>query len=433
LNEDTLSSKFLDDLQREAFGYFVRSATPLNGLIADTSQAGSPASIAAVGFALSAYPVAVERGFITRADAIKRTLATLRFFHGSARDASRDATGHRGFYYHFLDMNTGKRVWNCELSTIDTALLLAGMLTAAQYFSGDGVDEKEIGELAEILYARADWNWARNGGDSVTLGWKPKSGFLRYRWQGYSEALILYLLGLGSPTHPLPPDSYRRWTDTYDWRRVGSQEYLHAGPLFIHQFPHIWVDFRDIQDEFMRGKGSDYFENSRRATHAQRQYGIENPRGFAGYGENCWGITASHGPGPASYKIKGTQRRFFAYRARGAPDGPDDGTISPWAVAASLPFAPEIVSTALRYFVSRETDGHRPMASFNATIAERSSRPAAWVSPTDFGINRGPVVLMLENHRTGLVWNLMRRNRHLVTSLRRAGFSGGWLGEGARS
>jgi hypothetical protein len=421
----------MNALQREAFEYFVHQVNPLNGLIADKTQPGSPASIAAVGFALSAYPVGIERGFMTRAEGMRRTLVTLRFFHGSAQSASPDATGYKGFYYHFLDMITGRRVWKCELSTIDTALLLAGMLTAAEYFSGDGVEEAEIRDLADVLYRRADWNWARNGEATVTHGWKPRSGFLRWRWQGYSEALILYLLGLGSPTHSLPVESYERWTATYDWRIFHGHEYLHAGPLFIHQFSHIWIDFRGIQDEYMRGKHSDYFENSRRATLIQQQYALANPANFAGYGENLWGISASDGPGPATYSIKGTKRRFFGYEARGAPEGPDDGSLAPWAVAASLPFAPEIVLPALRNFESlklRENDPRGFKATINATIGERSVPTSIWVSPCHFGINQGPVVLMLENHRTGLLWSLMRKNPHLKRGLRRARFAGGWLG-----
>ncbi len=425
-----LSADFLDHLQREAFDYFVHEANPLNGLIADKTATGSPASIAAVGFALTAYPVGVERGFITRADAIHRTLTTLRFFHQSVQSGDVDATGYKGFYYHFLDMISGKRTWNCELSTIDTTLLLAGMLTAAQYFSRDDVDEREIRDLADALYRRVDWNWARNRDATVTLGWKPKSGFLRYRWQGYSEALILYLLGLGSPTHPLPAESYPQWTATYQWRNVYDHEFLYAGPLFIHQFSHIWIDFRGVQDEYMRDKRSDYFENSRRATHVHRQYAIVNPNRFAGYGETAWGITASDGPGPARYTINGTKRRFFGYGARGAPDGPDDGSLAPWAVAASLPFAPEIVAPALQYFEAsklRENNPYGFKATINATIGERANSPPLWVSPFHFGIDQGPVVLMIENFRTGLIWNLMRKSPYISTGLERAGFSGGWL------
>ena len=432
MNDHALSSDFLDGLQRETFDYFVHEVNPLNGLIADKTQAGSPASIAAVGFALSSYPVGVERGFMPRADAIARTLATLRFFHTSDQSAGVDATGYKGFYYHFLDMVSGRRVWKCELSTIDSAILLAGMLTIAAYFCGDGEDEREIRVLADALYLRADWNWARNGGLTVTHGWKPESGFLRYRWQGYCEAMILYLLGLGSPTHPLPRESWARWTSTYDWRTIYDYELLYAGPLFIHQFSHIWIDFREIQDDFMRGKGIDYFENSRRATHVQRGYTMDNPSDFRAYDENSWGFTASDGPGPATYMINGIKRRFFGYKARGAPYGPDDGSIAPWAVAASLPFAPEIVQPSLTHFETlelRENDGYGFKATFNATMAERSGSSRPWVSPSHFGINQGPMLLMLENYRTGLVWNLIRRRcAYLVVGLRRAGFSGGWLG-----
>ena len=344
MNDHALSSDFLDGLQRETFDYFVHEANPLNGLIADKTQPGSPASIAAVGFALSSYPVGVERGFMPRADAIARSLATLRFFHTSDQSAGVDATGYKGFYYHFLDMASGRRVWKCELSTIDSAFLLAGMLTIAAYFCGDGEDEREIRVLADALYLRADWNWARNGGLTVTHGWKPESGFLRYRWQGYCEAMILYLLGLGSPTHPLPRESWARWTSTYDWRTIYDYEFLYAGPLFIHQFPHIWIDFREIQDDFMRGKGIDYFENSRRATHVHRWYTIDNPRLLRLRRK----LLGDHGerqtrPGDLS---RSTERSdaSLAIGPAARLDGPDDGSLAPWAVAASLPFAPEIVT-----------------------------------------------------------------------------------------
>jgi hypothetical protein len=427
---DDLNPAFLDALQREAFAYFVHEANPLNGLIADKTSKDSPASIAAVGFALTSYPVGVERGFVTRADAIRRTLATLRFFHDSRQSGDADATGHMGFYYHFLDMATGSRAWRCELSTIDTALLLAGMLCAAEYFSGGGAEESEIRELVEALYRRVDWNWARNGGATVTMGWKPENGFLPYRWQGYNEGLLIYLLGLGSPTHPLPVGSYGQWVATYQWRTLHEIEYLYAGPLFIHQFPHLWIDFRGIADEFMRGKGSDYFENSRRATHVHRRYAIANPEGFVGYGENAWGITASDGPGPAAHQFKGAKRRFFGYKARGAPEGPDDGSLAPWAVAASLPFAPEIVAPALRHFDSLKLRKNNPYgfkATFNATFGERSAQPELWVSPYHFGIDQGPIVPMIENFRSGLIWKLLRGCSPLVTGLRRANFAGGWL------
>ena len=233
-----------------------------------------------IGFALTAYTIGVERGFITRAEAIERTLTTLRFFRDSEQSEEADATGYKGFYYHFLYMDTGRRAWESELSTIDSTFLLAGMLASAAYFDGDAPEEREIRSLAEELYARADWQWALNAGETVSMGWKPECGFLPYRWEGYNEALILYVLALASPTHPIPAESYKAQTRTYCWKHLYGQEFLYAGPLFIHQLSHMWIDFRGIQDEFMREKGIDYFENSRRATYAQQQYAIRNPLGL---------------------------------------------------------------------------------------------------------------------------------------------------------
>ena len=196
----------LQNLQRESFNYFLHETNPANGLVIDKNEADWPASIAATGLALASYPVAVERGFMQRAAAVERTLTTLRFFWNSPQGPEPDTTGYRGFYYHFLDMRTGRRAWQCELSTVDSAFLLAGALTAGMYFAADRPDENEIRRLADALYQRADWQWAQDGGATVTHGWKPESGFLKYRWEGYDEALLLYILALGSPTHPLPEE-----------------------------------------------------------------------------------------------------------------------------------------------------------------------------------------------------------------------------------
>ena len=190
-------------------------------------------------------------------------------------------------------------------------------------------DEREISKLADALYRRVDWQWAQNGGLTVAHGWKPERGFLKSRWEGYSEAILLYVLGLGSPTHALPERSYKAWTRTYRWKKLYGHEFLYAGPLFIHQLSHVWIDFRGIRDDYMRERGIDYFENSRRATFAQQQYAIRNPKRFKGYGEYCWGITASDGPGPATRRIDGVERRFYDYKARSIPYGPDDGTDRP--------------------------------------------------------------------------------------------------------
>jgi hypothetical protein len=420
-----------DLLQRESFDYFVKEANPLNGLVADKTEAGPPASIAATGLALSLYPVGVERRFMHREDAIQRTLATLRFFDNSRQGNEADATGFKGFYYHFLDMKSGKRFLDCELSTIDTAFLLAGMLTAAAYFLHDTEDERDIRALADKLYRRTDWQWAQNGGLAVCQGWKPESLFLPFCWQGYDEAMFLYLLGLGSPTFPLPPESYAAWTSTYRWRRIYGYDLLYAGPLFIHQISHLWFDLRGLRDAYMRGKDSDYFENSRRATYVQQRYAIENPLGFTGYGATCWGITASDGPGPGTIEVGGRKRRFFDYLARGVPEGPDDGTLAPWAVAASLPFAPEIVLPTLDHFINdidlKTKDRPGFKATFNPTHPDRSGNRFGWVSKWQFGVNQGPVILMIENYRSGLPWQLMRSSPYVVLGLRRAGFTGGWL------
>ncbi len=421
----------LDALQRHAFGYFLNETNPANGLVIDKTKAGWPASIAATGLALASYPVAVERGFMPRDAAVVRTLATLRFFWNSPQGPETDATGYRGFYYHFLDMQTGRRAWLCELSTIDTALLLAGALTAGLYFDTATAEEHEIRTLAHALYRRADWVWAQNAGATVTHGWKPESGFLEYRWEGYDEALVLYVLGLGSPTYPLPESAYTAWAATYRWEQSYGYDYLYAGPLFTHQLSHIWVDFRGIQDAFMRTKGIDYFENSRLATYVQRQYALYNPLKFAHYGEHCWGLTASEGPGPAIITVAGVERTFFDYVGRGVPYGTDDGTIAPWAVAASLPFAPEIALPVLDYCIHdaklTASNQYGFKASFNPTYPTSAGTPHGWVSPWHFGLNEGPTILMIENHRTGWLWQLMRTCPYIVDGLRRAGFTGGWL------
>ncbi len=420
----------LEQLERDAVGYFLRAGHPVNGLTADSSREGSPCSIAAVGLGLSALLAGVERGFVSRSEAAARTLAALRFFRDSPQGEEPDATGHRGFYYHFLDLATGRRVWDCELSMIDTAILIAGVLSSGSYFSAASADEREIREISRFLYERVDWAWAARDKPVVSMGWKPEAGFITYSWEGYSEALLLYLLGLGSPTHPLPAESYRAWTATYQWENLYDVEFLYAAPLFIHQLSHLWIDFRGLQDQLMRDMRSDYFENSRRATLVQQRYAWRNPKGFKGYGENNWGVTAGLGPGFERRREKGgIERRFYGYVARGVPFGPDDGTLAPWAVAASLPFAPEIVLPALSHV--RDTypqvlrDGL--LTSFNPTFETEDSGPAGWISPEHYGLDQGPVAIMIENYRSGLLWNLMRDCPAIATGLRRAGFrKAGW-------
>ncbi|MGK2962111.1 MAG: glucoamylase family protein [Gemmatimonadaceae bacterium] len=430
MNRNEMDDDALIQLESDTFNYFLKETNRDNGLVPDSTRAGSTSSITAIGFALASYTAGVERRFITRADALERTLTTLRFLWHSPQGEARDVTGYKGFFYHFLDMQTGRRADASELSTIDTTFLLAGVLAAAAYFDRDTKAECEIRELADALYSRVDWNWALNGGSTVSHGWTPERGFLKARWDGYSEAILLYALGLGSPTHPLPDGSYDAWTRSYTWKNVHGHEFLYAGPLFIHQLSHVWIDFRGIQDGYMRERGIDYFENSRRATLAQQQYAIRNPKNFAGYGEFCWGITASDGPGPDVRRIDGVQRRFYDYVARGIPWGPDDGTIAPWAVVASLPFAPEIVlptisSLSEAYPHAMSKYGLR--CSFNETFRGTNQDMQAWHSQRYYGLDQGPVVLMIENYLSGFLWNLMKRCPPVVSGLRRAGFTNGWL------
>ena len=425
-----LSDDELGRLQLTTLQYYLHESNPVNGLIRDKTEPRAPSSIAAIGLGLSTIPVLVERGVISREFAPELVLKRLRFFRDSPHGPQADAAGYRGFYYHFLDMKTGRRVWECELSTIDSAFLFAGMLTCAAYFDGDTEEEAEVRRLADELYRRADWQWATNGSAAISHGWRPETGFISHYWTGYDEALLVYLLALGSPTFPLAPESYAAYCSTYSWKRIYGRELLYSGPLFTHQLSHLWIDFRDLRDAFMREHGSNYFENSRQATYVHQEYARHNPLEFAGYGEFCWGITATDGPGWKKRVVNGVERQFYDYYARGAPFGPDDGTLAPWVVVASLPFAPEIVIPTVRAMARLELGmtkryGFKP--SFNQTYAVPDSPTGWWVTPYHFGIDQGPVALMIENYRSGLIWNITRRSPYITAGLRRAGFQGGWL------
>ncbi len=421
----------LERLQRGAFEYFPKTVNRSNGLVPDTSRDNSPVSIAVVGFALSAYPLAVERGWMLRAEAVTLTLAALCFFRDSDQSGSPTATGYKGFYYHFLDIHSGQRVWQSELSMIDTALLIAGVLTAAMYFTGDDADERELRDVADLLYRRVDWLWSQDGGGTIRQGWKPESGFLHYGWEGYSEAIVLYVLAMGSPTHPISGDCFHAWTATYQWENLYGHDYLYAGPLFVHQFSHAWVDLRGIRDSLMREKNFDYFQNSRHAVFIQRKYTQLNPYQFVGYDKNCWGLSAGDGPSDEQPDVSNESRRLFGYAGRGVPYGPDDGTLSAPAVLGSLPFAPDVVLEAMRNMLLRYpqmlTDD-RLSSGFNATVG-CGDQP--WVSHGHYGLDQGIVMLMIENHRSQSVWHLMRGCSYLRDGLYRAGFEGGWLQDDA--
>jgi hypothetical protein len=440
---------FLDTLSRRTFDFFWQTTNPRNGLTPDRWPTKSFSSVAAVGFALTAYPIGVEHGWVSRNDARERVLTTLRFFWSAPQGPqSTGVTGNHGFFYHFLDMETGQRFQNVELSTIDTALLLAGVLTCRQYFDGSDAGDQEVRALADSIYARVDWRWASDGGAVVTMGWRPDSaayqnsrGFILSTWRGYNEGMLLYVLALGSPTHAIDPSAWTEWTRSYKWNHFEGQDYLQFAPLFGHQYSHIWIDFRNVQDAFMRSHGIDYFENSRRATLAHRQYAIANPSGWRGYGADTWGLTASDGPLDSTFVVDGRQRTFHTYWARGVgtDEVNDDGTIAPTAAGGSVAFAPEIAIPAL--VAMRRTYGDALFGqygfidAFNPTLHGigpplhhgRIVDGLSWFDTDYLGIDQGPIITMVENWRSGFVWKLMRQNNSVVLGLCRAGFTGGWL------
>ncbi len=438
---------FLNDLQQRTFGYFWDLTNPVNGLTPDRAPTRSFSSVAAVGFALTAYPIGVERGYITRSEARQRTLTTLRFMYRAPQGpAATGVAGYKGFFYHFLDMDTGHRFEQVELSTIDTALLLAGALFCGEYFDGSDPEEASIRAYADSIYRRIDWQWAMNNTPRVTMGWKPESGFIVHDWRGYNEAMLLYVLAIGSPTFPIAPETWTRWTETYQWGTFYGQAHVGFGPLFGHQYSHTWIDFRGIRDEYMRGRGIDYFENSRRATIAQRSYAIANPSQWKGYGPNIWGLTASDGPKDTTMTLDGRQRLFWTYTARAASFNEirDDGTIVPTAAGGSIAFAPEIVIPALQ--AMRDTygtnlyaqygflDSFNPTFDVNVPVQHGRVVPGiGWFDSDYLGIDQGPILAMTENYRTDLIWREMRQQPAIILGLRRAGFTGGWLDRAPRA
>ena len=432
---------FLDTLEARTFHYFWDLTNTGNGLTPDRWPTPSFSSIAAVGFGLTAYAIGAERGYITRDQARQRTLTTLRFFWTATQDsAASGVTGYHGFFYHFLDMSAGTRYQTVELSTIDTALLLAGVLTCQSYFTGTDSVETTIRALADSIYARADWRWISPRPPLVAMAWTPEAGASTYDWRGYNEAMILYVLALGSPTHAIDSTAWAAWASSYQWGTFEGQTYLGFGPLFGHEYSHVWIDFHGIQDAMMRSHGIDYFENSRRAAYAQRGYATADPGAWRGYGPQTWGLTASDGPGDVTITIGGQPRRFYGYAGRGASftGTLDDGTLAPTAAGGAIPFAPEIAVPAL--WAMRQTYGtnlysaYGFLDAFNPTLAGVPSVPAGRIDPQQgwfdvdyLGIDQGPIIAMIENYRTGLVWRLLRGNRYFVRGLCRAGFTGGWL------
>jgi len=406
----------LDTVQHAAFNYFWNEANASNGLIRDRSESGSPASIAAVGFGLSSICTGVDRGWITRSQAVSRVLTTLNtFWTGPQGSGTSGTIGYKGLFYHFLDMTSGQRTWTCELSTIDTALLFGGIMDARQYFSGSSTDEIQIRALADSITRRADWNWMRNYNLGILMGWTPEHGFSGYgQWSGYNEAMIMYIMALGSPTHSVPVNSWNKWISGYSWGTYYGQSYVTFPPLFGHQYSQCWLDLRHVQDAYMRNSSRNitYYVNSQRATRAARAYCMANPGGFTGYSDSLWGLTASDDP-------------ISGYLAHGAPPAQsDNGTLSPTAAASSIAFTPDICVPAIRNMYNSYPllwGAYGFKDAFNLNPSNNPGVP--WYDPDFLGIDQGPMVLMIENYRTNAIWNRFMQHADIQKGMQVAGFT----------
>ncbi len=388
---------FLVELEKRSLRFFVECADPLTGLVSDSakrdgSESQEVASSAAMGFGLTALCIGAEYGWLDREEAERRVLKTLRFLLESVEHE-------RGFVYHFLDKKTGKRVWNSEASSIDTALLLGGALTAKQFF-----DNPEIAVLADAMYARVDWPWMLNGGRTLSMGWAPESGFIEARWDHFSEHTLMDLLAIGSPTHPVDADLWHAWRRepvvTYDGRT-----FLQHPPLFVHQFSHAWIDYRNKRDAW-----ANYWNNSVQATLAHRQFIIDQRDRFPHYGPELWGVTSSDSA--SGYASWGGPPQDTGF--------PIDGTVVPCAAAGSLPFTPEVCLKTLTHM--KERYGDRIWGPYG--FADAFNPATGWVSDIVIGIDVGITLLMAENYRSGFVWEYFMRNSEIQDAMWRAGFVG---------
>ncbi len=415
----------LDSIQEKTFQFFLYEHHPEWGIVKDRTAAWAPASIASTGFALPSFAVGVERNWITRDDAARITLNTLDFFVNSVQSADTAVTGYKGFYYHFLRMSTGTREWRCELSTVDTGLLMMGIIFARNYYNLNSDIERRIRSQADIILSRIEWDFMMmpdtgKYANQISMGWHPEEGLHHMGWSGYNEALFLYILAAGSGMENAE-ESYDSWLSSYKWQTpYEGLSHVAFPPLFGHQFSQAFIDFRGIADAYMKKKGIDYFENSRRATYVQRQYAIDNPHGWVGYDSLCWGITASDGP-TATYNFDG--REFLGYAGRGT-SGPDynyfdDGTIAPYGPLSSLPFAPEIVLPTIKSI--NEKYGERLWGKYG--YYDSFNLTADWVNDDFIGIDQGPMLIMIENFRTGLVWDYVMKDPVIRVGLKKLGFS----------
>lgn len=417
--------QMLDSIQQKTFLFFLKESHPEWGIVKDRTAEWAPASIAATGFGIPCFAIGAERKYISREEAARITLNILKFFYNSPQSDAKDVTGYKGFYYHFLAMTTGTREWNCELSSVDTGLLMMGIIFARNYYNGNDETERQIRDLAGKLLGRIDWDFmqmpadAKRFASTLSMGWTPEKGQHDWGWSGYNEALFLYILAAGTGMKDAE-NSYQSWLSTYEWQTpYEGLSHVAFPPLFGHQFSQAFIDFRRLADNYMRQKNIDYFENSRRATYVQRQYTIDNPHGWTGYDSLCWGITACDGP---TDKYNFDDKKFLGYAGRGSA-GPennyfDDGTIAPYGPLSSLPFAPEIVIPTARNMIVKYGDKiwgkYGFYDSFNPT--------AKWVDNDFLGIDQGPMLIMIENFRTGLVWKYVMKDEAIQNGLARLGF-----------
>lgn len=379
---------FVGAVARHSFDFFWQEANPENGLVKDRSTPDSVASIAAVGFGLAALPVGVERGWITADAGYQRALTTLRtFVNGGVQ-------GEHGFFYHFVSMATGNRVWESELSSIDTALLVAGAVVAGQYFAGT-----EVQTLADQLYANVEWDWMLGGGRLLKMGWTPEGGFLNAAWDHFDESLLLYALAFGSPTHPIDAAAWAEWRRPVRVLGDDSYIYLPGEPLFVYQYPLAYLDLRGKEDHY-----ANYFNNTARACERNYQYGVDNSGDYATYDHGVWGLSASDGP--------------HGYRAYGASEVNNDGTIAPYASAACLPFTPEIALSGMRALLTEYGERAWREYGFVSAINEAEN----WYSRDHIGIDVGDTLLMLVNHQDGFVWELFMANPNIQNALDAMGF-----------
>lgn len=414
----------LDSIQHKTFLFFLNEHSPDKGIVKDRAAVWAPASIAATGFGIPSFAIGVERNWITRKQAAEITLNMLKFFANSVQSTDTNATGYKGFYYHFLRMNSGTREWKCELSSIDTGILMMGILFARNYYNTDNADEKQIRELAAMLLGRMDWSFflmppTGKHANCISMACSPEGGLLNHGWSGYNEGLFLYVLAAGTGMKDVEK-SYDSWLSTYEWKTpYEGLSHVAFPPLFGHQFSQAFIDYRGLGDKYMKEKGIDYFENSRRATYVQRAYAQQNPKGWVGYDSLCWGFTASDGPG-SSYNFG--DKKFEGYAGRGS-SGKDntiaeDGTIAPYGPMSSLPFAPEIVLPTIKSMnakYGKELWGkYGYYDSFNPT--------AKWVNNDFIGIDQGPMLIMIENFRTGLVWDYVMKDPIIQKGLTKLGY-----------